>query len=195
MKLVILYSIVVLCISDYVNAQCNLCLPTAKVACFSTTKYFKCNAASEIDTSQLFTCAVGVCSDTANACSGIAPTCPEVVVSNIAAVAPGPVTTTTMNPLTTTTMSPLTTTTMNPLTTTTMTPLTTTTVATITSAGATAWCQNKAAGRYAQPGDKTCTNYVYCYLNGGIMGWVYSCSGTTLFNPMAGYCQAGHVCV
>ena len=69
------------------------------------------------------------------------------------------------------------------------------TVATITSANATAWCQNKAPGRYAQPGDKTCTNYVYCYLNGGTMGWVYSCFGTTLFNPLTSSCQPGYPCV
>ncbi|CAO1325265.1 unnamed protein product [Diamesa serratosioi] len=218
----ILYSIIVICIADYGNAICNQCGVTSKVACFSNTQYFVCNAANQIDISVLITCATGVCGDTMPPCSTGTAACPNTVT-----IAPAPVTTTTVAPvtttttlapvITTTTLAPVTTTTtLAPVTTTTtLAPVTTTTtlapvittttlapvtttaaaVVTVTSATATAWCATKAPGRYAQPGDKTCSNYVYCYLNGGIMGWVYSCVGTTLFNPVTSTCQPGYICV
>lgn len=151
-----------LCISGYVNAQCNQCGPISKVACFSDTQYFKCNALNEIDISVLTPCVTGVCSNTNPPCSvGLPPSCPGVVK-----IAPAPIIVPPVTP-----------------------------VVTVTTTTATAFCQNKPAGRYAQPGDKTCISYVYCYLNGGMMGWVYSCVGTTLFNPLTLTCESGHICI
>lgn len=141
-----------LCISVYVNAQCNQCGTISNVACFSDTQYFACNAQKQIDVSVLLPCATGVCSNTNPPCSNGPPSCPGVVV---------------IAPPTTTTMAPV----------------------TVTSATATAYCQTKPPGRYAQPGDLTLTNYVYCYLNGGMMGWVYTCIGTLKFNPTTSSCQ------
>lgn len=156
-----------LCISDYVSAICNQCGATSKIACISTTQYFVCNAALQADVTSFMTCPAGMyCTDTIPPCSAAPPL--PALPSSLAVCQSLPL----VSVATTTTMVP-----------------------TVTSATATAWCQTKALGRYAQPGDKTCTNYVYCYLNGGTMGWVYSCIGTTLFNPATGTCQVGYVCV
>lgn len=59
---------------------------------------------------------------------------------------------------------------------------------------ATAWCINgsKPVARYPYPGSTTCTQYVYCYLNNGLKGAVYTCVGTLLFNPTLGACDPNY---
>lgn len=113
------------------------------------------------------------------------------------------VTSTTSSSQSTTTSALSTTTTMTPTSTTT-TPTTTTTTPTTTTTATTTitplfnantFCASKAVARYAYPTATNCTKYVYCYLNNGIKGAVYTCPGSTLFNPSLGACASGYVCV
>jgi hypothetical protein len=60
---------------------------------------------------------------------------------------------------------------------------------------ATAWCSTKLNGLYSNPEVTDCTQYVKCYpYNGNMIGAVYNCIGTTLFNPQVSYCEPGYVC-
>ena len=59
---------------------------------------------------------------------------------------------------------------------------------------ANAFCKGLANRYYPYPGSTDCTQYVKCYPYGGVMvGAVYTCMGTTLFNPVLLYCQDGYV--
>lgn len=40
---------------------------------------------------------------------------------------------------------------------------------------ATIFCSSKAVGRYSLPSDATCKKYVNCFLNGTILGSIYTC--------------------
>lgn len=69
----------------------------------------------------------------------------------------------------------------------------TTTVATTTPTP-NAFCALRAAGRYAASGTG-CKKYMYCYLSNGFMlGAMYTCSGTTYFNPDSLLCVTTYVC-
>ena len=59
---------------DKALSQCNTCLATGRVACFSTTQYFSC-INSVIDISTLKTCPTNqFCGDVATGCSAAAAT-------------------------------------------------------------------------------------------------------------------------
>ena len=59
---------------DRALSQCNTCLATGKVACFSTTQYFSCSN-SVIDISTLKTCPTNqFCGDVETGCSADAAT-------------------------------------------------------------------------------------------------------------------------
>lgn len=61
---------------------------------------------------------------------------------------------------------------------------------------ANAYCSTLPSSLYPYPGGTDCTQYVKCFSNGvSMVGAVYTCMGTTLFNPAQMYCQSGYVCV
>ena len=66
------------------------------------------------------------------------------------------------------------------------------------SFNATVFCTNiNGNGFYPYQNSNNCSQYVKCYSYDGtnILGWVYTCPGTTLFNPTASYCQNGYTCI
>ncbi|GAB0099782.1 hypothetical protein DMENIID0001_156690 [Sergentomyia squamirostris] len=67
---------------------------------------------------------------------------------------------------------------------------TTTIVPTTTTQSPASWCtQKNTVGRFPVPSDTTCTSYYYCFVNGGsISGQRYTCTGTTVFNPVTQQC-------
>lgn len=52
-------------------------------------------------------------------------------------------------------------------------------------------CENKPAGS-RHPQGKGCKQYIYCYMNGGLKGAIYSCQSTTLFDPTLQQCVTGY---
>jgi hypothetical protein len=60
---------------------------------------------------------------------------------------------------------------------------------------ATTFCTSRIQSRQALPYATQCKQYVYCYLNNGMKGAIYTCPGRTLFDRTKGSCATGVVCV
>lgn len=94
----------------------------------------------------------------------------------------------TMEPTPTCPLSPF----LTPAPTTTAVPTTSaSTAATTTTNNPNQICENKPAGsRY--PHGEGCKQYIYCYMNNGLKGAIYSCQSTTLFDPTLQQCVTGY---
>lgn len=154
--------------------------------------YIYCRFFNGAMTGSRYTCAgttyfdpsVSLCSDTYLCPTSTASTTPQTTVTQ-------PQTTATMPPQTTTTTVPTTMTTPS----TTMPSTTTTTQGSGTTVNPVTFCSSRPAGRYPEPGDTTCKNYLYCrFYNGAMTGSQYTCTGETLFDPVVGLCSNTYVC-
>lgn len=66
------------------------------------------------------------------------------------------------------------------------------------SFNATAFCTGiNGNGFYPYQNSYNCSQYIKCYSYNGVttLGWIYTCMGTTLFNPAVSYCQDGYTCI
>ena len=66
------------------------------------------------------------------------------------------------------------------------------------SFNASAFCTSiNGNGLYPYQNSYNCSQYVKCYSYDGtsILGNIYTCLGTTLFNPTLSYCQDGYTCI
>lgn len=70
----------------------------------------------------------------------------------------------------------------------------TTVPTTTTTVNPTNFCSTRAVGRYAY--GTGCRQYIYCYINAGVTrGAIYTCVGTTLFDPIKQICSTTATCV
>ncbi|CAG9801311.1 unnamed protein product [Chironomus riparius] len=177
--------------------------PTTTVAAFNANSYCSALANSNYPYPGTTNCTQYVkCFSNGVSMVGVVYTCvgttlfnPDLLYCQSGYVCIPTTTSTTVAP--TTTAAATATTTVAPTTTVSVT--STATVApttTVAAFNANSYCSALANSNYPYPGTTNCTQYVKCFLNGvNMVGVVYTCVGTTLFNPALLYCQSGYVCI